>query len=116
MAPALALIEPKDLENLGAAALATIISLTALGIAAYQQRNLIPALNKQTEALTINNERQRVMIDEMRSKPCLADISEKAKVEAIGLVAEAKRHALSVVDDARKEALRLVEEARKAKG
>jgi hypothetical protein len=115
-APVLAFLNPKDLENLGTSALATVISLTALGVAVYQQRHLVPSITKQTEAITINNERQRILIDKMENKPCLADVSEKAKAEALGLIAEAKRHALNVVDDARKEALRLVEEARRSKG
>lgn len=113
LSPILAILEPKDMEGLGPAALSTLVALAALALAGFLARNLVPAINKQTEALTINNERQSVLCSKMEKNPCLAETAEVMRREARAIIEDAKKEAKSVVESARIEALRLIEEQKR---
>ena len=114
LVPILAVLEPRDLEGLGPVALATVVTISSLGVVVFLVSSLVPAIRNLVVEVAKNNILQANQIALLVARPCLIDGNvESAKREALAVVDEAKRVALNVVDDARKHALEVVSEAKK---
>lgn len=118
MAPMLSQIsvDPSSLQGLEPVALATVISLSALAVVCYFIRSLVPAINANTMATTVTNERIHELCARIDRNPCMAVSAADARREALAVVDEAQRNAKAIVADAAREALKVVEEAKKGVG